>query len=65
MVKLIHGPSKKRTPPMSIEGLINMQQRMLAIIFEGHIISMYGFYNVTDSGVKYIHYDLIDVLGIL
>jgi hypothetical protein len=65
MLKLIHGSSKKRTPPMSIVGIINMQQRMLGVIFEGYIVSMHGFYNVTDNGIKYIHYDLIDVLGIL
>jgi hypothetical protein len=67
MVKLIHGLSKKRTSPMSIVGIINMQQKMLGVIFEGYIISKYEFYDVTDNGFKYIniYYDLIDVLGIL
>jgi hypothetical protein len=65
MVKFVHGPNKKRTTRMSIVGIINMQQRMLGVVFKGHIVNMYGFYNVIGNGFKYIHCDLIDVLGIL
>jgi hypothetical protein len=65
MVKFVHGPDKKRRTPMSIVRIINMQQRMLGVVFEGYIGSKYGFYNVTSNGFKYIHCDLIDVLGIL
>jgi len=61
MVKFVHGPNKKRTTPMSIVGIINMQQRMLGVVFEGYIVNKYGFYNVTSNGFKYIHCDLIDV----
>jgi hypothetical protein len=41
MVKFVHGPNKKRIAPMSIVGIINMQQMMLGVVFEGYIISMY------------------------
>jgi hypothetical protein len=46
MVKFVHGPNKKRTTRMSIVGIINMQQRMLGVVFKGYIVNMYGFYNV-------------------
>jgi len=65
MVKLVHGPNKKRATLMSIVGILDMQQRLLGVVFEGYIVSRYGFYNVIDDGFKYIHCDLIDVLSIL
>lgn len=36
---------------------------MLGAIFEGYIVSKYGSYDVPKSGFKYLHCDLIDLLG--
>jgi hypothetical protein len=65
MAKLLRGLSKKIVAPMFVVGIIDVQQRMLGALFEGYIISRYGFYNVFGHDFKYIHCDLIDVLGYL
>jgi hypothetical protein len=36
---------------------------MLGAFFKGYIQSLYRSYDVVGSGYKYIHYDLIDVIG--
>jgi hypothetical protein len=65
MVKLLHGLGKKRVAPMSVVGIIDVQQRVLGALFEGYIISRYGFYNVFGHNYIYIHCDLIDALSYL
>lgn len=65
MAKLLHGLNKKITAPIFVVGIIDVQQRMLGALFEGYIVSRYGFYNVFGHDVKYIQYDLVYALGYL
>lgn len=52
---------RKRSTPMIVWGVSDIQQRMLGGCFEGYIVSRYGSYDVSNSGYKYIHCDLIDL----
>jgi hypothetical protein len=61
MTNLLHGLNKKRVAPMFVVGIIDVQQRMLGALFEGYIVSMYGFYNVVGHDFKYIHCDCVRV----
>jgi hypothetical protein len=56
---------KKTLHVVVVAGIINIQQRMLSIVFEGYVVSKYGSYDVLGSGYKYIHYNLTDHLGYL
>ncbi len=41
MAKIVVSPSKKRTPPIFVVGVIDIQQIMLSGCFEGYILSRY------------------------
>jgi hypothetical protein len=59
------GPSKKITVYVNVMEITNVQHKMLGVVFKGYVMNKYGSYNVTRSGFKYIHYDLIDPFGYL
>jgi hypothetical protein len=43
MIKLLHGPNKKRTAPMFVVGKIDVQQKMSGALFKGYIVSSMYF----------------------
>ncbi len=55
MAKIVVKLNKKRTTPILILGVINIQQIMLSECFEGYIMSKYGLYDVVRNGYKFIH----------
>ncbi len=58
MVEIVASLSKKRTTPIFVLGVIDIQQKMLSGCFECCILSRYGSYDVVGSGYKFIHCDL-------
>jgi hypothetical protein len=57
--------NNKKIACVSVVGIINVQQGMLGVVFEGYVVSRYGSYIVVRNGFKYIHYYLTNHFGYL
>jgi hypothetical protein len=65
MAKIVTSPNKKKTTPISIVDVTDIQQKMLNGCFEDYILSRYGSYDVLGSGYNFIHCDLTNKVGLL
>jgi hypothetical protein len=55
MAQFFISPSKKTTPSLNIVSIMDVQQQMLGVSFEGYFLNQHGSYDVVGNGYKYTH----------